>query len=183
MNLLPDVLPRWIALIDAGVWASWSILVGYRATRIPWTRLVQDSWLTRPRAWERDGRIYERLGILRWKDRIPEAGSVFGRGASKRALPGRSDDHLWRFAAETRRAEIVHWQIMAITPLFLLFNPPVLIVAMVVYAVVANIPCIAIQRYNRIRITRILERRTARRTARRPRPNAVPAPRRRGVPG
>ena len=175
MNLLlPDLLPRWIALIDAAVWATWSVLVGYRATRLPWARLAEDTWLTRPRRWERDGRVYERLGILRWKDRIPEAGSVFRRGTSKRALPGRSDDDLGRFAAETRRAEIVHWQIMAITPVFVFFNPPVLIVAMVIYAVVANIPCIAIQRYNRIRITRILGRRRARRTAVRPDPSTAP---------
>lgn len=166
MNLFPDALPRLVALVDAAVWAAWSVAVGYRAARLPLSRLAEDGWLTRPRSWERGGRFYERFAIVGWKDRLPEAGSVFKGGTSKRALPGRSDEDLRRFAAETRRAELVHWQIMAITPVFLLFNPPVLIVAMVAYAVVANVPFIAIQRYNRLRILRILDRRAAREAVR-----------------
>lgn len=169
MNFFPDALPSLVALIDAGVWATWSVLVGYRAARLPLARLAEDGWLTKPRSWERDGRFYERFRIVRWKDRLPEAGSTFKGGSSKRSLPGRSDDDLRSFAAETRRAELVHWQIMAITPVFLFFNPPFLVVAMVAYAVVANVPFIAIQRYNRLRILRILDRRAAREASQRTR--------------
>ena len=43
-----------------------------------------------------------------------------------------------------------------------LWNPPGLFAAMVVFAVVANVPCLIIQRYNRARIARILARREGR---------------------
>jgi glycosyl-4,4'-diaponeurosporenoate acyltransferase len=86
-------------------------------------RLDHDGLFTRLRAWERGGRVYERLGIRRWKDRLPEFGAVFRGGASKRYIPSRDTPHLARFAAETRRAEIVHWAIPLVTPLFALWNP------------------------------------------------------------
>jgi glycosyl-4,4'-diaponeurosporenoate acyltransferase len=148
-----------IVLADAAVWAGWSAAVGYAAHRLPPSRLDHDGWLTRPRRWERGGRCYERLGVRRWKDRLPEAGAAFRGGTSKRALPGRTDGDLARFAVETRRAELVHWAVPVVTPLFSLWNPPGLVAAMAAYAVLANVPCIAIQRYNRARIARVLERR------------------------
>jgi glycosyl-4,4'-diaponeurosporenoate acyltransferase len=69
---------------------------------------------------------------------------------------------LSRFAAETRRAELVHWCVLALTPFFVLWNPVGLFLAMVAYGVIANVPCIAIQRYNRSRIVRALAWRAAR---------------------
>ena len=155
-----------VVLADSVVWAGWSAVVGYGAHHLPPRVVESDNRLTRLRSWERSGRAYEALGIRRWKDRLPEAGAVFGGGVSKRALPGRGADDLERFAAETRRAELVHWAIPLITPVFALWNPPALLAAMVAYAVVANAPCIAIQRFNRVRITRVLDRRSQR-TARR----------------
>jgi glycosyl-4,4'-diaponeurosporenoate acyltransferase len=150
-----------IVLADAAVWALWSTAVGYAAHRLPLHVLDHDGTLTRPRAWERGGRCYERLAIRRWKDRLPEAGAAFRGGMSKRALPGRGDDELRAFVAETRRAELVHWAVPVITPVFALWNPPALFAAMVVYAAVANLPCLLVQRYNRARVVRVLEGRQA----------------------
>ena len=68
---------------------------------------------------------------------------------------------LGRYLVETRRGELAHWAIMAAAPLFLLWNPWTIWLLMVAYAVVANLPCIVIQRYNRARLLRILKRRQA----------------------
>ena len=151
-----------LVIVDGAVWAGWSAVVGLRAARLPRRALDHDTWLTRARRWERKGRWYEHLRIRSWKDRLPEAGGWFG-GRSKRHLDGssRSEDVLRTFAAETRRAELVHWAILVAAPLFILWNPPALFAAMVGYALVANLPCIAIQRYNRARIRRVLDRRRA----------------------
>lgn len=151
-----DLLP--VVLLDSAVWAGWSGVVGWSAHRLPPAALSRERWLTRIRPWERDGRTWERLGVRRWKDRLPEAGDLFVGGMSKRSLPGRSPDDLARFAAETRRAELVHWTIPLVLPLFALFNPPVLLAAMGAYAVLANVPCIVVQRFNRARILRVLRR-------------------------
>jgi glycosyl-4,4'-diaponeurosporenoate acyltransferase len=148
-----------IVALDALVWAVWSAAVGYTAHRLPMHRLEHDGPLTRLRSWEDCGRVYERLAIRRWKDRLPELGAVFRGGVSKRSLPSRESADLARFAAETRRAEIVHWAIPAVTPLFALWNPAWLVAAMAVYAVTANLPCLIVQRYNRGRLLRVLARR------------------------
>lgn len=149
-----------IVLLDALVWSVWSAAVGYAAHRLPLRRLDHDGPLTRLHSWERGGRVYERLGIRRWKDRLPEFGAVFRGGASKRSLPARDTPHLARFAAETRRAEIVHWVIPLVTPVFALWNPAWLVGVMVAYAVAANAPCLIVQRYNRGRLLRVLTRRS-----------------------
>jgi glycosyl-4,4'-diaponeurosporenoate acyltransferase len=155
-----------IALIDAGVWATWSALSGYTAHRLSPARLARDNRLFRLRRFERDGHFYERwFRIKRWKDRLPDAGNLFQGGVSKRALISHDREHLERFAAETRRAELAHWLILAAAPWFFLWNPWWLGLAMVGYGVVANVPCIAIQRYNRARLLRMIRRPSAARTA------------------
>jgi glycosyl-4,4'-diaponeurosporenoate acyltransferase len=156
------VTPLQIVAADAAVWAGWSAVVGYTAHRLPRARLAHDGPLTRLRPWERQGRAYERFGIRRWKDRVPELGAAFRGGVSKRALGGHDTATLAGFAAETRRAELVHWAIPLVTPVFVLWNPPGLLAAMVAYAVVANLPCLVIQRYNRGRVLRVVDRRARR---------------------
>jgi glycosyl-4,4'-diaponeurosporenoate acyltransferase len=142
-------------LVDAAVWAGWGTAVGYLAARLPEATFAADGRLTRIRAWERDGRIWERIRVRRWKQAVPELGSLFG-GVSKRRLPAPGRQGLDRLAAETRRAEMVHWA--AALPVFVmpLWNPAWVTVVMVVYAVAANAPFIVIQRYNRARVERIL---------------------------
>ena len=90
---------------------------------------------------------------------LPEKGDLFRGGFSKRHLTNRSTPHLQRFVAETRRAEMVHWSNLAAGPLFLIWCPPLLGGVMVVFGVVAHLPFIAVQRYNRERLTTILARR------------------------
>jgi glycosyl-4,4'-diaponeurosporenoate acyltransferase len=155
-----------LALIDAGVWAAWSALSGYAAHRVSDARLSHDNRLFRVRRFEAGGRFYERvMRIKQWKDLLPDAGALFQGGVSKQDLVGRDREHLERFAVETRRAELTHWLILAAAPWFLLWNPWWLGLAMVGYGIVANVPCVAIQRYNRARLLRIIRRPSTARTA------------------
>jgi glycosyl-4,4'-diaponeurosporenoate acyltransferase len=147
-----------LVVVDSLVWAGWSAMVGFVISRAPQRAFERDTVVTRLRAFERQGRIYEPLRIRRWKDHLPEAGALFG-GVSKRALPSGARSGLVRFAAETRRAEIVHWAILVLAPVFLVWNPVPLALAMAGYAVAANVPCLIVQRYNRARIARVLDRR------------------------
>lgn len=156
--MLPLVhLPGVIAVaLDVAAWAAIHAGTGYAAHRLPAGRVARDSWITRPRRWEGGGRVYERVAIRRWKDRLPEAGALFAGGVSKRRLPegGRASIH--RFVPETRRAEYAHWWCAAASPVFVLWNPLPVAAVMVVYGVAVNAPFIAIQRYNRLRIMRTL---------------------------
>ena len=139
-------------------WAAFGIASGWFAARLPTRRLANDGPLTRLRPWERGGRVYRRVGVHRWKDRLPEAGSWFADGMSKRGLPGRSPHALRRFAAETRRAELVHWWNAAFGATFLLWTPAAVGWLMVGFGLVAHLPFVVVQRYNRGRITSTLAR-------------------------
>jgi glycosyl-4,4'-diaponeurosporenoate acyltransferase len=137
------------AIVGANVvaFAGWSLVASTVARRRAFAR---DTWLTRPRALERDGAAYDRLWIRRWKDRLPEA------GGAKRVVGGRDRTTLERFVVETRRAEWVHWVILAAVPLFALWNPPLAMVLVVGVGVSFNLPCLLVQRYNRLRLQRVI---------------------------
>ena len=144
-------------VVSSAVWAVIGVGSGWFVSRIPVARLSHDSWLTRPRRFEDRGRVYERrLRVRRWKDRLPEAGGVFRGGVSKRHLGGSSDAALERFAAETRRAELVHWVNACAGPLFLIWCPWGLGLVMIAFGLVAHLPFVVIQRSNRARIERVL---------------------------
>ena len=135
----------WWALVHAGT--------GYAAHRLPPARLERDGWLLRVRPGEVDR--YRRLGIRRWKDRLPEAGALFPGGITKRHV----GSSLEGFVRETRRAELAHWWAMAGGPVSALWNPPLGTVLMIAYGAGVNAPFIAVQRYNRARARRLLARR------------------------
>ncbi len=152
-----------ILALNIATWALGHGVAGYRAHRLAVGRLVDDGPLLRRRGFEGDGRLYERVRIRAWKDRLPEAGGLFAGGTSKRTLPdgiGRRDA-LVAFRRETIRAERAHWGSLVVLPLFWLWNPPVGVALMAVYGLAVNAPFIAVQRYNRARTDRILRRREA----------------------
>lgn len=152
-----DLPIGWTVVVDIVAWAVIGTVAGYAAHRAPVARFAEDGPLTRLRDFERDGRWYEqRIGIKRWKGRLPEAGGLFRDGFSKRSLRSESVDELERFVVETRRAEVTHWVVMGAGPFFLLWNPWGLGLVMVGYGVVANLPCLVVQRYNRARLQRVV---------------------------
>jgi glycosyl-4,4'-diaponeurosporenoate acyltransferase len=147
-------LSSWGTLVANVLW--WAVAhagTGYAAHRWPPSRLQTDGWLLRGRAFE--PRLYRRLRVPAWKDRLPEAGAVFDGGISKRHLP----DSIETFVVETRRAELAHWWAMAAAPVSAVWNPWLGAVLMVAYGIAANAPFIVIQRYNRPRAQRVLSRR------------------------
>ena len=154
--------PLAILVADVVGWALAHSLTGYGAHRMSTVRLAADRGILRLRARERRRNAYEAVAIRRWKDRLPEAGALFEGGVSKRALPSTDTEGRRKFAVETRRAELGHWWCFACAPLFALWNPPLGALLMVIYGAAANLPCIAVQRYNRGRLARIASRESAR---------------------
>lgn len=156
-------LPWWLLPADVGAWGIAHATTGYVAHRLPERWCADDNCLTRLRRPERTERRCRTLRVPLWKDALPEAGAFFAGGVSKRHVGGTCDAALLRFASLTRRAEMGHWMALFAAPLFGLWNPPLIVLMMVAYGAAANAPFIAIQRYNRVRVLRIVSRR-ARRT-------------------
>ena len=142
-----------IALVWAANILGWPLIhlsVGSVAVRLPRRCFERDNWITAPRAWEGSGRIYrDRLAIRRWKSKLPDGAPWLG-GAPKKKMLGRDKSSIAEFVLETRRAEVAHWAMLALTPIFFLWNPPWASCVMLAYAVGANLPCILAQRYNRL---------------------------------
>jgi len=147
-------LTWWSAAFNATVWLVCGVCVGWWYAQRDWRVLRDVGVLTRLRRWE-SRRRYERwLGVRRWKDRLPEAGTWFG-GVSKRHLPSVQEGGRARFAAESLRAERVHLALLAVIPLTMAWSRGWWVVINVAFGLAVNIPCIIVARYNRIRLTRL----------------------------
>ncbi len=154
-------------VVDIVAWGVIHASTGLLVHRLPARRFDHDTWITRAKRIERDGDLYvDVFRIKRWKRLLPEAGDVFAGGFDKRRLGGVDDRSLLRYILETRRAEVGHWLAAAFAPLFFLWNPYQVGLVMLVYAVASNGPCVASQRYNRLRLLRIVDLRS--RSSRRP---------------
>jgi glycosyl-4,4'-diaponeurosporenoate acyltransferase len=151
-----------IALIWAANIMGWPVIhvgVSFVTLRLPQKLFAHDTWLTVPRRWERDGRLYREVFAIRaWKSMLPDGAPWLG-GFAKKRLHQRDPCYIARFLAETRRAELAHWCMVCCLPVFFLWNPPWACCVMTAYALAANLPCILAQRYNRIVLVRLLRTR------------------------
>jgi glycosyl-4,4'-diaponeurosporenoate acyltransferase len=144
-----------VVALNAGGLPALQIGCAWLFTRLP-ERWFESSRGGRARL---PGRDY--LLIRRWKDLIPDGASWFRGGFAKAKLAARDADYLRRFVIETRRGEACHWTVLAIVPVFFLWNPWWADAVIAVYAIAANLPCILIQRHNRRRLQHMLSRRAA----------------------
>ncbi len=147
------------ALMWAANLLGWPVIhlsVASAILRLPPRLFAHDSWLTAPRRWERDGRLYRDWFAVRdWKSLLPDAAPWFG-GFAKKKLRACDPAYIARFLIETRRAEVAHWGMLACTPVFFLWNPAWACWLMAAYGFAANLPCIVTQRHNRFALGRIL---------------------------
>jgi glycosyl-4,4'-diaponeurosporenoate acyltransferase len=60
-----------------------------------------------------------------------------------------------RFAAESLRAERVHFALLTVIPLTMAWSRGWWVVINAAFGLVVNLPCIIVARYNRIRLTRL----------------------------
>jgi glycosyl-4,4'-diaponeurosporenoate acyltransferase len=157
--MLVELSGIWLVVLNGIAWVALHLGIAYLCCRIPTQRLDHRRWLFRTRDWERGGAVYQAiLRIRKWKSLLPSGGPALGADFSLAHVDSRDRGYLQRWVLESCRAELTHWLAMASVALFLLWNPPVGVVANVVYAVTANVPCILAQRYNRPRVLAILER-------------------------
>ena len=143
-------------IIDIVAWFIIHMSVSYIMSRQPLASFKLDSRLYRQRSWEKNGRIYERLFRLKsWKKKLPDGAAVFKNGFEKKRLKETSQRYLLDFISETCRAELTHWIVLLLGFIFLIWNIWWVGIVMIIYATVANMPCIITQRYNRIKLRRI----------------------------
>ena len=111
--------------------------------------------------WEHSGKFYTAvLHINIWKDRLPQ---YIGKGGfSKKRLNKYnklSYEYINKFIYETCRAEWYHTFCLFGCVLFLLINPTLTYKLLFFFlSIIINVPFILIQRYNRIRLNKLVKK-------------------------
>jgi glycosyl-4,4'-diaponeurosporenoate acyltransferase len=150
----------WELVLCFAIWIVISLSASYICLYLPDKVFNSRAFFFRPHPFEKEGQIYEKVfKVKRWKHLLPDGGGLWKkRGYKKRNLADLSEENLERFLLETCRAELTHW--LAILPfwVFGLFLPASFLWFMLLYALLANLPCIIAQRYNRPRFLRLLEK-------------------------
>ncbi len=112
-----------------------------------------------PFAWEKNGKIYERLRIRRWKDRVPDMSRIMKNMVKKKLPAGSNSDQMILLVQETCVAELIH-ALLIVAGLWLVPVWPGAggWIVYLLYALVGNLPFIIIQRYNRPRLVRLVQK-------------------------
>jgi glycosyl-4,4'-diaponeurosporenoate acyltransferase len=145
----------WIGLLNAigiptaHLGISWVFtkmaLAKFDPDRFPFQRLSGESRVA-----------YDLLFRVRsWKHLLPDAGPWFG-GFAKKSLHSSDNDSLKRFRAETCRSEAAHWAQVLTIAAFTIWTPWPWALVIIAYAFASNLPCIILQRQNRLRLTAVI---------------------------
>ena len=149
LNQLTTII-KYIALIG--------ILAHILGEALPRKWFHWDRFPYRTFSWEREGRVYEAMGIRRWKDRLPDKSKHTKKTFTKQMKGHDSIDGLVRFLQETCVAELVHWCLLLLSFPLYSYVPTGFGAAVTVLYALSNLPFILIQRYNRPRLQRLLNR-------------------------
>ncbi|MCS7089904.1 MAG: glycosyl-4,4'-diaponeurosporenoate acyltransferase [Verrucomicrobiota bacterium] len=145
----------WIVGLNVTGWLIVQIGLAWAFTRMP-IQWFKTGPLFR---WEWGGQVYDRIFHVRvWKRYLPDGAAWFPGGFAKRSLEKVMPDYLERFCRETWRGELCHWAALACTPMFFLWNPDWADGIVTLYALLANGPCIVVQRFNRARLQALMVR-------------------------
>ena len=115
----------------------------------------------RPFQWEKNGEIYHKLHIQKWKDHVPDMSKHVKTMFAKEIVSARDPEYTRRLILETCVAELTHYVLMLLSPIFPQYMTGVYgDIAMIVY-VLGNLPFVLIQRYNRPRLVLLMEKQLA----------------------
>ena len=147
----------WLLIVNIMVWLVLHFSISALCFKIPLCYFLKDVVFLRIAEWEENGKIWNRLFLVKkWKRHLIDGSSIAKKSYNKSHLHGTKREDLKIFAAETKRAEITHWLLILPAPLFFLWNPVWAGWINIAYALFANVPFIMTQRYNRGRIESIV---------------------------
>lgn len=142
--------------IDFAVICVCAMAIGIPAPRWPDRWLDRDRGPLKFRKWDRPD-VYRRLHAPLLIRILPEGGSWTG-GESKSALFGSDRADLERYLIEVRRAEWVHMLMLFAWVPLVFFNPWPMLIFWIAFVVIINGLFLTVLRFNRVRLTRILNR-------------------------
>jgi len=128
-------------------------------------RLIPKKWMLynlfpySPFFFEKNGKIYQALGIHRWREKVPDMSKILPAMMPSKKLPKRATaGQLERMVQETCVAELVHnlLCVLGFGSVFLWKGAGGWMIAL--FYMAGNIPFSMIQRYNRPKLVQVMER-------------------------
>ena len=125
-------------------------LASSAAALLPRRWFHADRFPFRPQRWEHEGKIYEKLAVQRWKDKLPDMSRFLPWLTPKQVSASISAAQAERLVQETCVAElaILTFGCVWIWPGWGLWLS-------IAYVLIGHLPYIVIQRYNRPRLARM----------------------------
>ena len=152
---MPIELPTiWIVILNVLLWPVIQVALAWGFTRMP------VCWFNPPATPAFESAVFHEkfLWIKHWKNLLPDGADWIGGAFNKSQLRATDREYLHRFIIESWRGELCHGCALLFVPVFFLWNPWWGNCVILAYALSANLPCLIAQRYNRIRLRRLLAR-------------------------
>ena len=111
-----------------------------------------------PFAWERQGRIYKKIGVHRWQNRLPDMSRLLPSLMPAKNTSTLKKEGLERMLQETCVAEFIHGLLMLTGLRCIRLWPGAPGVLLAAANALFNLPFVIIQRYNRPRLLRLRQR-------------------------
>lgn len=145
-------MPIWLSFcLSVACIVVVGIVSNFIGEVIPRSVFCTDRFPFRSHRWEKEGKVWEKVGVQHWKDRVPDMSRVRKKKmVSKHLGKCPTADGVHVLAVETCRAEAVHAVlcVLSIGLIFLWSNRWLGVGVTVIYSL-CNLPFIIIQRYNR----------------------------------
>ena len=117
-----------------------------------------DRWPWASAPFEKEGRFWRKLGVHRWKDKVPDMSRLLGDMVKKQLAPDGKTDYAL-LVQETCVAECVHFCLGLLSlGALALCRSGWMVCIVAVYILLGNLPFQIIQRYNRPRLLRLMRK-------------------------
>ena len=130
-------------------------LASSAAALLPRRWFHADRFPFRPQRWEHEGKIYEKLAVQRWKDKLPDMSRFLPWLTPKQVSASISAAQAERLVQGTCVAELVHDILAILTFGCVWIWPGWGLWLSIAYVLIGHLPYIVIQRYNRPRLARM----------------------------
>lgn len=136
-----------------------SVLISIIFEKLPDSMFNYQKKIFQMKKWEEQGEIYNKIfKVKKWKDKVLELSDVIKSVFPKKHINTYSKDYLNKYLIQSCRAELAHITIILSTFGYALENQISTFHNMFILAVVLNLPYIIIQRFNRPRIIKYINR-------------------------
>ncbi len=134
------------------------ILAHYIGESLPRCWFNEEKFPYKPMNFEKNGKIYDRIGIKKWKEKLPDMSRVMRDMLPKKISYGATGESVGALIKETCVAECMHCGLSVLSfGIYFIWKNYIGILLVAVF-IVLNTPFILIQRYNRPHLIKLKKR-------------------------